>query len=153
MRKRNKDFRGFTLVELMIVAAIIGVLAVMAIPRFVQMLEKSREGATKGNLNSIHSAIFIYYGDQKGIWPTTLQTTSLYNFSQYLDNINPVKVTGAFVAGAISPLGNLMNVSTQGSAPVAAGTGWLYDSTMGVIYVNSTVIDSKSVPYSFYGFD
>src|SRR5271154_6171283 len=97
MRRLLKSPRGFTLIELMIVVAIIGILAAIAIPRFGQMLEKSKEGQTKGSLNSIHSAVYIYYGDQKGIWPTTLSTFSGYNFSQYLDNINAVKVTGLFV--------------------------------------------------------
>ena len=47
----TKNQKGFTLVELMIVVAIIGVLAAVAIPKFADMLEKSREGATKGNLS------------------------------------------------------------------------------------------------------
>ena len=137
----------------MIVVAIIGILAAIALPRFGQMLEKSREGQTKGNLNSIHSAAAIYYGDQKGVWPTTLSTVNTFNFSQYLDDISSVKVTGYYVAGAVSPAGLVVSMTTQSSAPTGSGTGWLYDSTNGSIYVNSTVKDSKSLPYSFYGFE
>jgi prepilin-type N-terminal cleavage/methylation domain-containing protein len=145
--------KGFTLIELMIVVAIIGILAAIAIPRFAQMLEKSREGATKGNLGSLKSAASIYYGDQQGIWPTTLQSFSGYAFSRYLDNISPIKVTGAFVAGATSPAGNLVSMTTMSSVPTLSKTGWLYDSNFGSVYVNSTVKDSKSLPYSFYGFE
>ncbi len=145
--------KGFTLIELMIVVAIIGILAAIAIPRFAQMLEKSREGATKGNLGSLKSAASIYYGDQQGIWPTTLQSFSTYAFSRYLDNISPVKVTGAFVAGAVSPAGALVSMTTMSSVPTGSSTGWLYDSNSGSVYVNSTVQDSKSIPYSFYGFE
>jgi len=145
--------KGFTLIELMIVVAIIGILAAIAIPRFAQMLEKAREGSTKGNLGSLKSAASIYYGDQQGIWPTTLQSFSVYAFSRYLDNISPVKVTGAFVAGSVSPAGKLVTMTTMSSVPVGSGTGWLYDSNFGSVYVNSTVQDSKSIPYSFYGFE
>ena len=153
MRRLPRSPRGFTLIELMIVVAIIGILAAIAIPRFAQMLEKSREGQTKGSLNSIHSAVYIYYGDQKGIWPTTLSVFSAYSFSQYLDNINAVKVTGAFVAGASSPAGYKVTATSLSSVPSASGSGWLYDSSMGSVYVNSTVKDSRGLPYSFYGFE
>ncbi len=153
MRRNRKSPQGFTLIELMIVVAIIGILSAIALPRFAQMLEKSREGQTRGNLNSIHSAAAIYYGDERGVWPTTLSTFSTYAFSQYLDNVDAVKVTGAFVAGAISPAGSLVTMTTQASAPIGSATGWLYDSTNGEFYVNSTVQDSKGIPYSFYGFE
>ncbi len=145
--------KGFTLIELMIVVAIIGILAAIAIPKFAQMLEKSREGATKGTLGSLKSAASIYYGDQQGIWPSTLNALSTYSFSKYMDNISAVKVTGAFVPGCTSPVGNLVTMTTQGRAPTASSTGWLYDSTNGSVYVNSTVHDSKNIPYSFYGFE
>ena len=72
MKKMILEQRGFTLIELMIVVAIIGILAAIAIPKFTSMLEKSREGATKGNLGAIRSAIAIYYGDREGVWPTTI---------------------------------------------------------------------------------
>jgi prepilin-type N-terminal cleavage/methylation domain-containing protein len=153
MKRVSRNYYGFTLIELMIVVAIIGILAAIALPRFGQMLEKSREGQTKGNLNSIHSAASIYYGDQKGVWPTTLSTLSVYNFSQYLDNVAPVKVTGYFVTGAVNPSGLNVTMTTESSVPTGSGMGWLYDSTNGEVYVDSTVTDSKILPYSFYGFE
>ncbi|HEY5039549.1 MAG TPA: type II secretion system protein [bacterium] len=145
--------KGFTLIELMIVVAIIGILAAIAIPRFAQMLEKSREGATKGNLGSIKSAASIYYGDQQGIWPTTLFAATMYAFSRYLDNVSPVKVTGAFVANSPNPAGKKVSAVTMSGVPTMGDIGWMYDSSLGNVYVNSTVQDSKTIPYSFYGFE
>lgn len=60
---------GFTLIELMIVVAIVGVLAAIAIPKFADLIRKSQEGATKGALSSLRAAIRVYYGDNEGAYP------------------------------------------------------------------------------------
>jgi len=67
--KMLRTKKGFTLIELMIVVAIIGILAAIAIPQFAQLISKSQEGATKGNLGTIRSALSIYYGDTEGRYP------------------------------------------------------------------------------------
>jgi prepilin-type N-terminal cleavage/methylation domain-containing protein len=145
--------KGFTLIELMIVVAILATLAAIAIPKFTLMIEKSREGATKGNLGAIRSAASLYYGNSNGLWPTTLDSTSPYSFSPYLATLPGVKVTGIFINGAPSPAGTNVNYAMYGIVPTTAGSGWLYDSSLGHIYVNSTVQDSQALPFSFYGFE
>ena len=61
---------GFTLLELMIMVAIIGLLVLLAIPRFANLIDKSREGSTKGALSTVRNAIQVYYGDNEGWFPT-----------------------------------------------------------------------------------
>ncbi len=61
--------RGFTLIELMLAVAIIGILAVVAIPRYSNLVRKSWEATTRGNLGVLRSAVTIYYGDNEGMWP------------------------------------------------------------------------------------
>jgi len=67
--------KGFTLIELMIVVAIIGVLAAVAIPKFADLIRKAQEAACKGQLGAMRSALSIYYGNEEGSWPQVSQGT------------------------------------------------------------------------------
>lgn len=75
--RQARSLPGFTLIELMIVVAIIGILAAIAIPKFADLIRKSSEGKAKGNLGSIRSALSIYYGDMEGQFPTDLASLTV----------------------------------------------------------------------------
>jgi type IV pilus assembly protein PilA len=58
-----KGKKGFTLIELMIVVAIIGILAAIAIPNFLKFQAKSKQSEAKTNLKGIYTAETGYFGE------------------------------------------------------------------------------------------
>jgi general secretion pathway protein G len=63
---------GFTLLELIIVVAIIGILATVAMPALKDVPRRSAEAVLKNNLRTLRDVIDQHYGD-KGKYPTSLE--------------------------------------------------------------------------------
>jgi len=148
--------KGFTLIELMIVIGIIGIITVIALPKFADMLEKSKEGATKGNIGMIRSAIITYYGDQGGAFPTSIDPTVANNlFSKYLASVPAVKVTHSFNGSTSTLSGTSSIITSTTSAPTLTNTTncWIYNTNTGDIWVNNNQTDTRGTAYSSYGFN
>ncbi len=63
--------RGFTLLELLVVMAIIATLLTIAVPRYSRSLQRSREAVLKQDLTALRESIDKFYGDT-GKYPQTL---------------------------------------------------------------------------------
>ncbi len=129
---------GFTLIELMIVVAIIGILAAIAIPNFLRYQARSRQSEAKTNLGAVFVAETSFFGEQSQ-YGTFAQvgyglagSTNRYTYrvgaagggaSGHVDGVDRIP-TGAPVAGAIGPAtcGGVINEGiTIGTAIVAGG--------------------------------
>jgi len=136
--KNNK--KGFTLIELMIVVAIIGILAAIAIPKFADLINKSKEGATKGALSSVRSAIQVYYGDNEGWFPSNTEAAGsvlscLTDQAKYIAEIPIAKLPGT----AHQDIRTVVLVAS--GAAVADAGGWAYfgDPNVGTTWGNLQV--------------
>jgi prepilin-type N-terminal cleavage/methylation domain-containing protein len=155
--KKIRLSKGFTLIELMIVVAIIGILAAIAIPKFADLVTKSKEASLKGTLGSVRSAVSIYYGDTEGIYPGNL-FTALTSGNKYMPQIGSTSSLGVYnipQAGNYNPGHSAGNASAAsfvlqqvtGDDTVAATRPILYASTSsnqgGEVYINCSHRDTK----------
>ena len=93
---------GFTLVEIMIVVAIIGLLAAIAIPNFVKARAASQKSACIANLKQIEGAKATWALENKKTDIAVPATTDLYGSGSYITVEPSCPASGAYTIGAVS---------------------------------------------------
>jgi len=67
---RRHPVSGFTLIELVMVIVIIGILAVVAIPRFIDLADQARAAAEQGVVGGVRGGIYTYYASNRAFPPS-----------------------------------------------------------------------------------
>ena len=162
--------RAFTLIELMLVVAIIGLLATIAIPKFANLVTKSKEAGVKGKLGALRSAVNLYYVNNEGNFPSCLGVAAgtfclpLILIPNYIDKIPPIALAlpdHPENSGVrfIQPTGPGYGMIPEWRAYLGPGGegGWYYQMIPWFgsfdkerVQVNCTHTDSNGTPWSVW---
>lgn len=164
--------KGFTLVELMIVVAILGILAAIVLPEFQGHAAQSKESAAKSTLHTVRAQIELYKLQHNGLYPGYVNaaqagsamfgyqftgTSQVNGFAISTKTPSDPYLYGPYLGQLPkNPYNDLSTVTivadgtTDFSAVADDTTGWLYEKTTGTFKLNKSGTDSNGVAYVDY---
>jgi len=152
----EKD-EGFTLIELLVVIIIIGILAAIAIPVFLNQRKKGYDAQTKSDVKNATTALETYATDSNGVYPTTTGTTNDITTFPNLTASKSANDTGLVFSTGTSTSTSTTGTSTSTTGITAykiaglssSGSLWCYDSNQsnkGVYKGTGTTADTLGCP-------
>jgi type II secretion system protein G len=127
--------KGFTLIELVVVIAILGILAGIAIPRFMDATATARGAKIVADMRTIDSAIMMYNA-KTGNLPSTAADITTDGTAT-----TPTTQYKLLAAWPVPPTGNAIITKNDGktaSTTIASGTTYGLDKTSGRAYLGTT---------------
>jgi type IV pilus assembly protein PilA len=161
LNKKNGE-KGFTLIELLVVIIIIGILAAIALPSFLNQASKARQSEAKTYIGSMNRSQQAYYLEKQQFSPTLTslgvgiaQSTANYTYYTGTDNAvaQATKATTGVnswaFAGATAPLKTYIggvSISTPGGSSEATTLAGLCESNLAPVNGGNSLINSTSLP-------
>ena len=116
---------AFTLIELMVVLAIIATLLMLAVPRYYSSVDKSKEAVLKENLYQMRDAIGKYYAD-KGKYPESVEALAAEKYLRRvpLDPVTDSSATWIAVPPEDPQKGGVFDVKSGAEGKAVDGTAY-----------------------------
>lgn len=146
--------RAFSIVEILIVVAVLGILAAIVLPELRSHSLKAKEAASKENLHILRNAIKLYVAQHNGVPPGYIgDDPSL----AAIDALLPIKIVNQQYVGAMptNPFNELTTVNAiqdveEFPAQPTGEYGWIYKPKTKTIKIDWPGTDSSRVPYFNY---
>jgi len=138
--------KGFTLIEMMMVIMVIAILAGIISAKIGNLLDKSKDSYTKGQLTTMRSTLNIYYSDNNSYPKDNLNSL----IPKYIPKIPTVKLINTN-----HPENNYVKIASDINTAIDDTGGWAYindetSGTFGKILINCTHMDLKGNVWSSY---
>ena len=147
--------QAFSIVELIIVVAILGILAAIVVPQFQPHATQAKEAAAKDNLRVLRSAIELYAAKHTGVAPgyrnndpTTAPSSDYFRRQTTLDSHYFVKMP----QNPFNKLDTIRMIGNGESLPAEAtgNFGWIYQPARETIRLDWPGVDKDAIRYYDY---